>query len=89
MKNVKVITGELQHNLVIVDINKKQKNKTEWKPEYQKQNVANQEMNHTDSFLNVGLKKLCLTTIMIYGDLLKEVCQRLAMKFVDIEKNAM
>ena len=29
-------------------------------------------MNPTDRFLNVGLKKLCVTTIMIYGDLLKE-----------------
>ena len=43
-------------------------------------------MNPTDSFLNVGLKILCLTTIMIYGDLLKKVCQRLAMKYVDIRK---
>ena len=28
VKNVKVITGELQHNLVIVDIDKKQTKKT-------------------------------------------------------------
>ena len=36
VKNITVITGELQHNLVIVDIDKKKK--TEWKPESQKQN---------------------------------------------------
>ena len=30
LKDVKVITGELLHNLVIVDIDKKQKKKTEW-----------------------------------------------------------
>ena len=28
MKNVKVITGELQHNLVVVDIDKKQRKKS-------------------------------------------------------------
>ena len=27
LKNVKVITGELQHNLVVVDVDKKQKRK--------------------------------------------------------------
>ena len=30
-------------------------------------------MNPTDSYLNVGSKKLCLTTIMIYGDHKKSV----------------
>ena len=37
----------------------------EWKPESKKRNVAKL------SFLNVGLKKLCLTTIVINRDLLK------------------
>ena len=40
LKNVKVITGELQHSLVIGDIDKKQTNKTQRKPESQKRNVA-------------------------------------------------
>ena len=40
LKNVKVITGELQHNVVIVDIDKKQKQKTEWKSGSKKRNVA-------------------------------------------------
>ena len=40
LKNVKVITGEWQHRLVIVDIDKKQKKKTEWKLESKKRNVA-------------------------------------------------
>ena len=40
LKNVKVITGELQHNLAVVDIEKKQKMKTKLKPECQKRNVA-------------------------------------------------
>ena len=41
VKNVGVITGELQHNLVIVDIDKKhQKKKTEWRPEGQIRNVS-------------------------------------------------
>ena len=72
--NVKVITGELQHNQVAVDVDKKQtKKKTQRKPEGQKRNVKKFEMNHKDSFLNVVLKKLCLTTNMIYGDLLKKV----------------
>ena len=35
-----VITGELQHNLVVVDVEKKRRKKTEWKHEGQKQNVA-------------------------------------------------
>ena len=35
-----MITGELQHNLVIVDIDKKQRNKTEWKHEGQRRNEA-------------------------------------------------
>ena len=40
VKNVKVISGEFQHNLVIVDVDKKQNKKTEWKPEGKKQNAA-------------------------------------------------
>ena len=36
LKNVKVITGEVEHNLVVVDVDKK----TEWKPEGKKRNVA-------------------------------------------------
>ena len=40
LKNVKVITGEVQHSLVIGDIVKKQENKTEWKSGSQKRNVA-------------------------------------------------
>ena len=36
-----MITGELLHNLVVVDVEKKQKKKTEWKPEGQKHNEAN------------------------------------------------
>ena len=40
LKNVKVITGELQHNLVVVDIDKKQKRTTRWKPNGKKHNVA-------------------------------------------------
>ena len=40
LKDVNVITGELQHNLVIVDIDKKQKKKPEWKPGSKKCNVA-------------------------------------------------
>ena len=39
LKNANVITGELQHNLVIVDVDKSQKKKAEWKPEGKKQNV--------------------------------------------------
>ena len=38
-----VITGELQHNQIIVDIDKKQKQKTEWKSERLNQNVAKLE----------------------------------------------
>ena len=38
--NVKVITGELQHNLVMVDIDKKPRKKTEWKPGSQRENVG-------------------------------------------------
>ena len=34
---VKVITGELQHNLVVVEVD--HTHKTEWKPESQKQNL--------------------------------------------------
>ena len=40
-KNVNVTTGELQHNVVVVDVDKKQHTKTEWKPEGKKQNVSN------------------------------------------------
>ena len=39
-KDVKVITGEWLHSLVIADVDKKQNKKTEWKPEGQKRNVA-------------------------------------------------
>ena len=40
-KNVNVITGELQHNIVmVVDVDRKQKWKTEWKLECQKRNAA-------------------------------------------------
>ena len=35
--------------------------------------------------MNVGFKKLCLTTIMIYRDTIK-VCQRHAMKYVEKRK---
>ena len=35
-----MITRELQHDLVIVDVDKKPKKKTEWKSGSQKQNVA-------------------------------------------------
>ena len=35
-----MITGELQHNLVVVDVDKKQKKETEWKSEGKKRNVA-------------------------------------------------
>ena len=38
-KNVKVIKWKLQHNLVVVDVDKKKKQKTEWKPGHQKLNV--------------------------------------------------
>ena len=40
LKNIKVISLQLQHNLVVVDVDKKQKKKTEWKPEGKKRNVA-------------------------------------------------
>ena len=40
LKNVKVITGEFQHNLVVVSYRQAIKKETEWKPEGQKQNVA-------------------------------------------------
>ena len=40
LKNFNVITGELQHNLMIVDIDKKQEKKADWKPGSQKRNVA-------------------------------------------------
>ena len=36
METVKLITWELQHDLIIVDMDKKQKRKTEWKPGSQK-----------------------------------------------------
>ena len=45
-------------------------------------------MKPNDSLLNVGLKKLCLTTITIHGDLLW-VCKWLVMKHVDIRKMKM
>ena len=45
-------------------------------------------MKPNDSLLNVGLKKLCLTTITIYWDLLW-VCKWLVMKHVDKRKKKM
>ena len=40
LRNVEVITGKLQHNLVIVDMDKKSKMETDWKPGSQKRNIA-------------------------------------------------
>ena len=68
---------KLQHNLVAVDVNKKQIMKTEGKPECKKQDMTKLKMKPTDNFLNVGLKNLCLTTIMIYGDLLRKCAKGL------------
>ena len=41
LKNGEEITSELQHNLVVVDVDNKRKKKTELKQESQKLNVAN------------------------------------------------
>ena len=71
---VNVITGELQHNLVIVDIDKKQKKNTELKPGSQQRNVAKITRKPYRQIFEYRVKKLCLTPIMIYGDLLKKVC---------------
>ena len=38
--NVKVISGVFLHNVVIVDVDKKQRKKTEWKPEGNKRNAS-------------------------------------------------
>ena len=35
-----MITGDLQHNEVIVDIDRRLKKQTEWKPGSQKRNLA-------------------------------------------------
>ena len=51
MKNVKVITGQLQHNVVIVDVDDK---KTEYKPESRKRRVAKLRDETHGSLLNVG-----------------------------------
>ena len=64
-----MITGVLHYNLLVVDVYKKQK----MKPECQKRNVAKLGDDDADSFLDVELRKLYLTTVMIYGNLL-EVC---------------
>ena len=69
-----MITGELQHNLVVVDVDKKQENKTKWRSEGKKHNVSKLRDDPADSFSNGELKKLCLTTIMIYRDYLNKVC---------------
>ena len=39
-EDVKLITWELQHNLVVVDVDTQQRKKTEWKSEGRKRNVA-------------------------------------------------
>ena len=40
LKNVKVISRELQHSLMVADVDKKQIKETDWKPEDEKRNVT-------------------------------------------------
>ena len=40
LKNVKVTSRELQHSLMVADVDKKQINETDWKPEDEKRNVT-------------------------------------------------
>ena len=72
LKNIKVITGELQHNLVVIDIDKTQK--TEWKPEGQKRKVAKLRDKPYRELFECWVKEIMLTTVMINGDHLKKVC---------------
>ena len=58
LKNVRVITGELQHNLVAVDVDKKQKKKTEWKLDGQKRNVAELRDEPCRQFFKCRVKEI-------------------------------
>ena len=73
VENVKVITGELQYNLVTVGVDKKQQQKTKWKPESEKRNVAKLRDEPYKQIFECRVQEIMSDNNSIYGDLLK-VC---------------
>ena len=69
-----MITVELQHNLVVVYVDERQRNKAEWKPEGQKRNIAKLRDERYLQLFECRVKKIMSDSIHDLWGLLENVC---------------